>query len=201
MGYLVRLQFSLEIVLDNLEQVEILLRVGGEIGALHQNLPHHLGIGGLLHRHGAHFVVGQHHLDVHRRGGYIVLGIGEKVLHSITFGNHPYRAHLLQILLQTTAPRVQLLFAQLEGPLAGQLGEVEAGELLAQQRVQVGKLPIATRTQLPSSHVYIEDNVPLAIPVDNPIVGYAMKRKHINNPSKILCCAGTHLMGSDRLSE
>lgn len=172
---LVGLQLALEVVLDDLEQVEILLRVGGEVGALHQDLPHHLGVGGFLHRHGAHLVVGQHHLDVHRRGGYIVLGVREKVLNGIALGNHAHGAHLLQILLQAAATRVQLLFAELEGPLPGQLGEVEAGELLAQQRVQVGELPIPTRAQLPPGHVYIEDDIPLAIPIDDPIVGYASK--------------------------
>lgn len=45
MRNLVGLQLSLEIVFNYLEQIEILLRIGCKVGALHQYLPHHLGIG------------------------------------------------------------------------------------------------------------------------------------------------------------
>lgn len=121
-------------------------------------------------------MVGQHHFDVHRGCRYIILRVGQEILHCIALGYHAHRAHLLQILLEAPSTRVQLLFAQLEEPFARQLRKVEAAELLAQSRVQVGKLAIATRAQLPAGHVDIEDNVAFPIPIHNAVVGYAGQR-------------------------
>lgn len=172
MGRLRRLQLALEVILDDLEEIKILLRVGREVGLLHQLLPHLLRVRRLPHRHRHHVAVRQHDFDVDA-GRQVVLGVGEELLHRFALGDHAHRANLLQVLLEAAAARIKLLLAQLERPLAGQLGKVEADEFLLQRRVQVGELAIATRAQLPARHVDREHDVLLAVACDDVVLGNA----------------------------